>query len=393
MSNNKKKLVILGAAIGGAALLVFTVIFVTLFTLIRLHVICLNHEWQSAICTRPQTCVYCSKTEGEAAGHTWLEATCTQGRTCSVCKITQGEPKGHTWTEATCTKAKTCSVCFETKGTAMGHHWVEATCTEAKHCSSCSATEGKVLDHSWLDATCTAPMTCSMCGKTDGDALEHTWLNATCTEAKICSVCSATEGSPLGHSIEKYVIHYPVDEYYYEEGICTVCGVTDSQQTCTYASFISEGEFVFTCTELMERINNELDQISGCELTSDISYVDGEPFGAVWDSDGSAVSVVVFSDPDETILTDENSNPAIIVAFGENPEAFADVLWALVGACDPTLDFEGVRSVCIAVLNSNETVERDGFTLYTYNYNGIDYQYSLESDSWTIYADISAEAL
>ena len=63
------------------------------------HVICLNHDWQEAGCTTPQTCSYCGKTKGEIEGHKWQDATCTTPKTCSVCKKKNGEPAGHTDSE------------------------------------------------------------------------------------------------------------------------------------------------------------------------------------------------------------------------------------------------------------------------------------------------------
>lgn len=57
---------------------------------------CLSHEWQTASCTAPKTCVKCQKTEGEPLEHTWEDATCESAKTCQVCGTIEGDPLGHT---------------------------------------------------------------------------------------------------------------------------------------------------------------------------------------------------------------------------------------------------------------------------------------------------------
>ena len=57
---------------------------------------CLSHEWQTASCAAPKTCVKCQKTEGEPLSHTWMDATCEAAKTCKVCDVTEGDPLGHT---------------------------------------------------------------------------------------------------------------------------------------------------------------------------------------------------------------------------------------------------------------------------------------------------------
>lgn len=85
---------------------------------------CLSHEWQTASCTAPKTCVKCQKTEGEPLGHTWIEATCETAKTCQICGVTEGEPLGHTpgeWEQVSLdpitlerVQVKHCAVCEET---------------------------------------------------------------------------------------------------------------------------------------------------------------------------------------------------------------------------------------------------------------------------------------
>ena len=77
----------------------------------------------------------------------------------------------HTYAPATCTKPETCVFCGKTKGKAAGHKWKKATCTKPKTCKVCGKKEGKSAGHKWKDATFSTPKTCEVCGKEDGDPL------------------------------------------------------------------------------------------------------------------------------------------------------------------------------------------------------------------------------
>ena len=57
---------------------------------------CLQHHFQEADCTHPETCEICGLEQGEPLGHDWSEATCTEPKTCKVCGETEGDPLGHT---------------------------------------------------------------------------------------------------------------------------------------------------------------------------------------------------------------------------------------------------------------------------------------------------------
>ncbi|RGH29322.1 hypothetical protein DW964_11470 [Ruminococcus sp. AM47-2BH] len=77
----------------------------------------------------------------------------------------------HTYTPATCTEPETCVFCGKTKGKAAGHKWKKATCTKPQTCKVCGKKEGKSAGHKWKDATFSTPKTCEVCGKEDGDPL------------------------------------------------------------------------------------------------------------------------------------------------------------------------------------------------------------------------------
>ena len=70
-------------------------LFVLFAVLCFTHVICLWHDWRTATCTEPETCIWCGKTRGVPLDHTLaidpeVIATCTEpglteGVHCSVC--------------------------------------------------------------------------------------------------------------------------------------------------------------------------------------------------------------------------------------------------------------------------------------------------------------------
>ena len=160
-----------------------------------------SHNYKSATCTLPKTCIDCEGTSGEPLGHSYDPATCTLPKICSTCSSTLGEPLGHSYTAATCTLPKTCVTCSATEGNALGHSYVGATCTTPQTCSVCNYTDGKASGHSYVAATCTAPKTCKICRKTEGGALGHSYSEATCTSPETCRRCGSTRGQALDHTI------------------------------------------------------------------------------------------------------------------------------------------------------------------------------------------------
>jgi hypothetical protein len=157
--------------------------------------------------------------------------------TCvSACALLTGCHINHEWTEATCTEPKTCSVGGETEGEALGHEWAEATCTEPKTCSRCGETEGEALGHDWAEATCTEPKTCSRCGETEGDALGHDWIEANYQQPKTCNVCGETEGDVLTPAFEEHglSINVKLGETY---DCVTMCNENTSKKTTGKAVF------------------------------------------------------------------------------------------------------------------------------------------------------------
>lgn len=76
--NHKPLWIVLAVFLGLAAL-----VMIGFFTI---------HNWESATCTKPETCTICGKTRGKPLGHNWIAATYQTPETCSRCGITQGKP-------------------------------------------------------------------------------------------------------------------------------------------------------------------------------------------------------------------------------------------------------------------------------------------------------------
>ena len=88
-------------------------IFAALLLCLLFSACCLKHDFRSASCTEPETCVKCGETRGEALGHEWSVATCLQPEHCARCGLTRGEALGHDWEYPTLERGKTCTRCGE----------------------------------------------------------------------------------------------------------------------------------------------------------------------------------------------------------------------------------------------------------------------------------------
>jgi len=163
-----------------------------------------EHTWVDASCSKPRTCSFCGKTEGDVLGHDMAPATCTKPKTCKVCGATIGKPlsdTGHDWIPATCTEPETCKACGQIRGSALGHEWSKGSCIEPQKCFRCGVL-GSYLDHIWVPATCTKPEVCSVCEakrSPNSVPLGHKWTDATCAQPKTCTVCGIQEGEKLEH--------------------------------------------------------------------------------------------------------------------------------------------------------------------------------------------------
>ncbi len=199
------------------------------------------HQAASCIVDRldKRECSLCGREEyrcaaGTAAGHDWGSATCTTPDTCVDCGETAGDTADHNWTAATCTSPAACSVCSVPGSAALGHNWgnwsvvINPSCynigiqSRECLCSGCSAQQTKMVlpfGHDFTAATCTASSSCTHCSATGAPALGHNYgswkltTSSTCTEPAIetryCSRpgCNATETRnlpALGHLFTCY---------------------------------------------------------------------------------------------------------------------------------------------------------------------------------------------
>ena len=60
-----------------------------------------KHTFSSATCVFPETCS-CGATNGYALGHNWETATCSKPNTCTRCGATKGSKLGHTYSNGKC---------------------------------------------------------------------------------------------------------------------------------------------------------------------------------------------------------------------------------------------------------------------------------------------------
>lgn len=136
-----------------------------------------NHTYDNdcdASCSR---CSYTRK-----ASHIYdhnCDASCNR---CGDIRLEDGQPIDHIYEAATCTTPQTCTRCQSTIGEALGHIYSNEC---DAYCDRCYTYRDDFHDYS--NATCTKPKNCKVCGEIVGYALGHTYDNSTCD--KDCNVC------------------------------------------------------------------------------------------------------------------------------------------------------------------------------------------------------------
>ncbi len=115
-----------------------------------------EHSFTDTDCITAETCEKCGFVNGIPNGHVLTAYDCVTGGKCTVCG-TDVEPSSmlHDFTTATCTAPRTCIRCSAVRGKANGHKWITADCFTAKHCKVCNITEGSALGHSTDIGRCT----------------------------------------------------------------------------------------------------------------------------------------------------------------------------------------------------------------------------------------------
>lgn len=206
----------------------------------------------------------------------------------------------------------------------------------------------------WADATCTEPRTCKNCGKTDGQPLGHDWVDATCKEPKSCARCGATEGDPLGHEPSEWTAKTDyVDASSKEIKKCNRCGeLINTRNEAKIDSFVGDGCFTISPSDLIKRINKKLADIPGYSNLSVDSDLDssGMRLGLRVKKDSKSVGTGGFySDPSTQLLFSylgaNNSFKNLVMYFGSNTDYLAATAIATIQAIDPSLSFSDAKEV------------------------------------------------
>ena len=313
--------------------------------------------------------------------HEWAEATCTDPKTCTLCEETEGDSLGHSYLDATCEAPKTCRRCGKTKGDALEHEWAEATCEDPMTCTLCGATEGEALGHEWSESTCTEPAVCDVCGAEDGEPGEHTWLDATCEAPMTCEVCGATEGEPGDHvEGEAELADYDlVEATAVYDTPCTVCGEVISSETLTMPQLHSDGYFLLTPQDYVDRlyniftsetdlycelyVNEDMDDVITCDMWSTVSDNMYFAYTYFYDGDYSLVE----ADSDKNMFFNEMWTILDCVSSDDVMDASTTLL-AMILAIDPSLDVASATELVVE-LTANNAVSHNGidYTLEVYD--------------------------
>lgn len=264
------------------------------------------------------------------------------------------------------------------------HEWVEANCTSARYCSKCEKTEGEPLGHDWVAASCEKPETCARCGETNGEALGHQWSEASCTEASECTVCGAIQGEALGHTYTDWEI-LSADFVAGEETVyafCDVCGEEAEPVVRPMVQLHKAGEFLLTPEEFTQRIQNQLDCISGNGITATGDSSIMNAYECVLEKDVEEVGAFAFYDQDKLdwlILGAKDAFRKVEAEVSGRDNAQRTIL-ALILTCDPSMDFEQAKDAASVLLEEG-----------TYTANGITYTFEILKDNDS--AKMSAELL
>ena len=228
----------------------------------------------------------------------------------------------HNWIDATCEAPKTCASCGETEGNPIAHDWVDATCDTPKVCTSCGETEGNPIAHDWATATCSIPETCLLCGDTRGDTLEHAagdWKTSS-TDMVAATVTS-----------KKY---------------CNVCGDEVDRKTVSLKQLHDGTHFLMSPKQFVERLEGQLDELSGNTLETMYGEVDGD-FACGITDDGEKVGAFLFTEGDGAITTEQRNDVCFNKLLGtvDGQRNVARVLLALIETCDPAIDFDDAKEL------------------------------------------------
>lgn len=259
-------------------------------------------------------------------------------------------------------------------GCSCSHSWVEADCLNPKTCSECQETEGEALGHDWSDATCEAAKTCNRCAETKGDPLGHAWSDATCETAKTCTRCSQVEGDALGHTPGDW------DEKtdaiactFSRERYCSVCGTLTDTEAGSLDTLRSNGLFLFTPEEFMERFAQIAEQNA---VDFSYEYVTDSNWLQVYVYSGSKLALIQFFRNDTTAVAAraKDSKEVWCVSYLAYGGGDMDVRRCFLMACDPTLDKDSAHAVSLQLSMEYLNAATAGKTYGYYVYNQLLYE-------------------
>lgn len=268
-------------------------------------------------------------------------------------------------------------LCSILAGCKCEHEWEDSDCVTPKTCSLCDETKGRPLGHKWKSATCTSPETCSRCEKTRGTPIDHTWTMATCTEPKTCSSCGCTEGNPLGHKEGDWEVT-KTDMVAATEEMKKFCITCDEQldrkmrdMDCLHDTY----RFRMTPCEFVERLDNQLDDISGCPLTARSGSTDGYFACGILTSTSSKAGAFLFVGDGDSVSESQKYAVCFDGALGtvHGDENLAYILFAIIETCDPSLSFTEAKNVAKKVLDYG-----------SYTENGITYLVSASDGKYIV---------
>lgn len=241
-----------------------------------------------------------------------------------------------------------------------------------------STLAGCSCEHEWSDATCTEPKICTKCEATEGDPAGHSWTDATCTSPKTCTSCNAIEGESLGH-IEgemKYSGTDNIDAVKVYEAKCERCDkVLDSREE-DLESFISDGQYNISPSDLTSRMDNALASMTENTLKAKSAENSDGDFGLVIGDTNTndVVAAFLLNTKNESIVSyDDKYKEGFRGAMGmiyDDGHA-GRILIATVLTFDPSLSFDEAKSVAKSI-NNKKSYSKNGIK-YILTTSGGDY--------------------
>lgn len=241
--------------------------------------------------------------------------------------------------------------------------------------------------HFYQDATCTQPKTCKLCGATTGEPLGHRLQDATCEAPSYCLTCGETVGEALGHTPGTEQIFSDVVKGYYQVTYyCTTCNTELESTEYDYTTFISGETFLFTPEEFSERLENGMQSIYGCYLTTELRYIEDELYIIVLDTGSNLVYLGQFHGvgEDNILYRKDSTGASQLTGLFSDDDSVSEVLLGIIQALDPSLSFDEAKELALSVTAASR---KDNF----YSKNGILYKLYYTKRGWFLAIQIDTE--